>query len=244
MAPFNHFAPGVTRPICLRGEVNDGHVRRDVDTSPPCRSTPYQVLSTEYYGRHPRLRPLTSVPLTSALQVSLLEDLRWRGLVHQSTDQEQLAAWLAAGQRTLYCGFDPTSDSLHVGSLLPARCCGGFRSWPSADRARRRRDRHDRRPHGQKRRAEFAVAWNSSKKTSPASSGSSRGFLDFDGRSGALLLNNHDWMRGFSYLDFLRDMGKHFPVNVHAREGLGQGPPRARGRHQLHRVQLHAAASV
>src|SRR5438270_34065 len=41
-----------------------------------------------------------------------------------------------------------------------------------------------------------------------------RSLLDFEGPRGALLLNNHDWMRGFSYLDFLRDVGKHFPVNV------------------------------
>ena len=46
-------------------------------------------------------------------------DLTWRGLVHQSTHPEQLGGWLAGGRRTLYCGFDPTSDSLHVGSLLP-----------------------------------------------------------------------------------------------------------------------------
>src|SRR5438067_11249752 len=52
--------------------------------------------------------------------MDLFTDLTWRGLIHQSTDPQQLAAWLAGGQRTLYCGFDPTSDSLHVGSLLPA----------------------------------------------------------------------------------------------------------------------------
>ena len=51
--------------------------------------------------------------------MDLLSDLTWRGLVNQSTDLQQLAAWLTGGQRTLYCGFDPTSDSLHVGSLLP-----------------------------------------------------------------------------------------------------------------------------
>src|ERR1041385_3253795 len=52
--------------------------------------------------------------------MDLFSDLTWRGLIHQSTDSQQLAAWLAGGSRTLYCGFDPTSDSLHVGSLLPA----------------------------------------------------------------------------------------------------------------------------
>ena len=49
----------------------------------------------------------------------IFADLRWRGLVHQSTAPEQLAQWLNGGTRTLYAGFDPTADSLHVGSLLP-----------------------------------------------------------------------------------------------------------------------------
>src|SRR4029079_15925384 len=52
--------------------------------------------------------------------MDLLSDLTWRGLVNQTTHPAQLGGWLAGGQRTLYCGFDPTSDSLHVGSLLPA----------------------------------------------------------------------------------------------------------------------------
>src|SRR5256714_3479545 len=51
--------------------------------------------------------------------MDLFSDLIWRGLVNQTTHPEQLEPWLAAGQRTLYAGFDPTSDSLHVGSLLP-----------------------------------------------------------------------------------------------------------------------------
>ena len=48
----------------------------------------------------------------------LIADLRWRGLIHQTTD-EKLGEWLAAGQRTLYAGFDPTADSLHIGHMLP-----------------------------------------------------------------------------------------------------------------------------
>jgi tyrosyl-tRNA synthetase len=51
--------------------------------------------------------------------MSLLDDLRWRGLVHQTTDDDGLSAWLEREPRSVYCGFDPTADSLHVGSLLP-----------------------------------------------------------------------------------------------------------------------------
>ena len=50
--------------------------------------------------------------------MSLLDDLTWRGLIHQSTDEANLAGWLAAGSRTLYAGFDPTADSMHVGHLM------------------------------------------------------------------------------------------------------------------------------
>src|SRR5678810_82138 len=52
--------------------------------------------------------------------MDIVPDLTWRALIHQSTAPDHLPAWLASGSRTLYCGFDPTSDSLHVGSLLPA----------------------------------------------------------------------------------------------------------------------------
>src|SRR5690242_20888764 len=49
----------------------------------------------------------------------IFADLRWRGLIHQTTDDAFLPGWLKEGSRTLYAGFDPTADSLHVGSLLP-----------------------------------------------------------------------------------------------------------------------------
>src|SRR6476659_449639 len=49
----------------------------------------------------------------------LLDDLRWRNLVHQTTDDAGLSAWLAEKPRTVYAGFDPTADSLHIGHLLP-----------------------------------------------------------------------------------------------------------------------------
>src|SRR5262245_1099825 len=51
--------------------------------------------------------------------MELFEDLKWRGLVHQTTDDSGLPKWLAERPRTVYAGFDPTADSLHVGSLMP-----------------------------------------------------------------------------------------------------------------------------
>lgn len=145
----------------------------------------------------------------------ILADLRWRGLVHQSTAPEQLEQWLNGGVRTLYAGFDPTAESLHVGSLLPLM-------------ALRRFQRAGHQPIALVGGATGMIGDPSGKSeernlmsvdTLRANvAGLERQiaqFLDFDaGPTGARLVNNFDWMQGFSYLTFLRDVGKHFPVNV------------------------------
>jgi tyrosyl-tRNA synthetase len=146
--------------------------------------------------------------------MDLFSDLTWRGLVHQTTHPEQIGAWLAGGSRTLYAGFDPTSDSLHVGSLLPAIMLRRFQkaghrpialvggatgligdpSGKSEERNLLSVDQLQANVAGIERQL--------------------RGLLDFSGPQGAALLNNFDWMQRFSYLGFLRDVGKHFPVNM------------------------------
>jgi len=142
-------------------------------------------------------------------------ELAWRGLIHQTTDNAQLPAWLAAGRRTLYAGFDPTADSLHVGHLLgvmtlrrfqraghrPIALVGGATgligdpSGKSEERNLLSLEELGANVEGQRRQL--------------------AAFLDFEaGRQSALLVNNLDWMSRFAYLDFLRDVGKNFPVNV------------------------------
>ena len=146
--------------------------------------------------------------------MSIFSDLTWRGLIHKSTAPDHLPAWLASGSRTLYCGFDPTSDSLHVGSLLPALIL-------------RRFQKAGHRPIALVGGATGMIGDPSGKseernllsveqlRANVAGIGRQlEQFLDFSGSGGALLLNNFDWMGKFSYLDFLRDVGKHFPVNV------------------------------
>ena len=147
---------------------------------------------------------------------ALLEDLKWRGLIHQTTDDARLGPWLAERSRTVYAGFDPTADSLHVGSLHAADDAAAVSAGrASADRGGRRRDRHDRRSQRQERGAQPAVARSSSRATSPAwqrrCGGSS---TSTPAPHAALLVNNYDWTAPFSYLEFLRDVGKNFPVNV------------------------------
>ena len=145
----------------------------------------------------------------------MLEELRWRGLIHQVTDNDELTEWLATPARAVYAGFDPTADSLHVGSLMPLLMLRRFQRAghrpialvggatgmigdPSGKSQERNLLSPDDLAHnvaGIRRQMEH--------------------FLDFDaGPHSALLVNNLDWMGKFSFLDFLRDVGKHFPVNV------------------------------
>ena len=144
----------------------------------------------------------------------IFAELQWRGLIHQTTDDENLQKWLNDGPRTLYIGFDPTSDSLHVGSLLQLMTLRRFQqaghkaialvggatgmigdpSGKSDERTLLTPDVLAQNVNGMREQM--------------------KSFLDFDGTDGAMLVNNFDWMGEFSYLDFLRDIGKNFPVNV------------------------------
>ena len=141
-------------------------------------------------------------------------DLRWRGLIQQTTDEAQWPGWLMAAPRTLYAGFDPTADSLHVGHLMALMIL-------------RRFQRAGHRPIALVGGATGMIGDPSGKSEErnllsaevlranvAAMESQMRGFLDFDGPAAALLVNNFDWMSHFGYLEFLRDVGKHFPVNV------------------------------
>ena len=119
---------------------------------------------------------------------------------------------------------------------------------PSPDPARRGRHRPDRRPGRQVRRARSPLASSSSRPTSRRSGPSSGGFLDLSpaaGEAQGLLLDNSDWLCAYGFIDFLRDVGKHFTVNqMIAKESVKSRHRAARAGHLLHRVQLHAAAGL
>ena len=145
----------------------------------------------------------------------ILSELRWRELVHQTTDDANLQAWLNEKPRTIYVGFDPTSDSMHVGNLVAVMLL-------------RRFQQAGHRPLALVGGATGMIGDPSGKseernllnvevlRANVASMEKQlRRFLDFDcGPASALLVNNYDWMGRFGYLEFLRDIGKHFPVNV------------------------------
>ncbi|MEV5711551.1 tyrosine--tRNA ligase [Actinoallomurus sp. NPDC052274] len=142
----------------------------------------------------------------------ILDDLAWRGLITQSTDLDDLRAMLASGPVTLYCGFDPTAPSLHVGSLVQLltlrrfqqaghRTIGlvggatGLIGDPSGKSAERTLNSE-----------EVVAGWVERIRAQVSR------FLDLTGDRG-LIVSNLDWTGPMSAIEFLRDIGKHFPVN-------------------------------
>ena len=144
-----------------------------------------------------------------------LDELRWRGLVHQITDDSGLSDWLQRQARTLYAGFDPTADSLHVGSLLPLMLLRRFQRAghkPIAVVGGATGMIGD--PSGKSQERNLLSAERITENVEGLRSQMKR-FLDFEGGShSAELVNNFDWTGSWSYLEFLRDVGKNFPVNV------------------------------
>ncbi len=145
----------------------------------------------------------------------IFADLAWRGLIQQTTDDQHLPQWLNSGSRTLYIGFDPTAPSLHVGSLLPLLTLrrfqrAGHRPIPLVGGATGMIGD----PSGKSEERNL-MSVETLQANVEGLQQQMRQFLDFDcGQRSALLVNNFDWMRNFSFLDFLRDVGKNFPVNV------------------------------
>ena len=146
--------------------------------------------------------------------VNILDELNWRGLVADCTDTAELTKRLAA-PTTLYCGFDPTADSLHVGNLVPLLGAAPVSTArPSSHRPGRRRDRQHWRSQRQNRRAPAAHQGNPRPqhrqregRSSPSCSTSRRK------QNPARLSTTPPGPRRSAILDFLRDIGKHFSVN-------------------------------
>jgi tyrosyl-tRNA synthetase len=145
----------------------------------------------------------------------IVAELRWRGLIHQTTDDAGLPGWLSAASRTLYAGFDPTADSLHVGHFVPLMTLRRFQRAghrPIAVVGGATGMIGD--PSGKSEERNL-LSLDELRANVAGMERQMRSILDFDrGGSSAVLVNNYDWVSRFSYLDFLRDIGKNFPVNV------------------------------
>ncbi|GAB5406127.1 MAG: tyrosine--tRNA ligase [Aureliella sp.] len=143
----------------------------------------------------------------------ILEELQWRGLIHQHTDRDQLAKQLAE-PTSVYAGFDPTAPSLHCGSLLPLMALRRFQKAghkPIALVGGATGMIGD--PSGKSEERVLLSPDVLAENVDGIKQQMSR-VLDFDGPAAATLVNNFDWMEKWSYIDFLRDVGKNFPVNV------------------------------
>jgi tyrosyl-tRNA synthetase len=144
------------------------------------------------------------------VQSALLDDLRWRGLIAQVAAEERLAQLVAEGGATVYCGFDPTAPSLHVGHLVPLMTLGRYQRAgvrPIAVAGGGTGLIGD--PSGRTSERVLNDAGTVEEWTQRIR-GQMSGFLDFEG--GALLLNNLDWLSELSAIELLRDVGKHFPM--------------------------------
>lgn len=145
--------------------------------------------------------------------MTLYSELQWRGLVKQTTDAG-IEKFLNENKVTLYCGFDPTSDSLHIGSLLPLLTLRRFQ-----------KDGHrvialaggatgmigD--PSGKSQERNLLSSEQIKKNVDGIQEVIAK-FLDLDGSNPARVVNNGDWFEGIGFIEFLRDTGKHFSVNA------------------------------
>ena len=148
------------------------------------------------------------------MSTTILDELGWRGLIAQSTDIDALAAAEADGPMTVYAGFDPTAPSLHAGNLVPLLTLqrfqrGGHRPIVLAGGATGMIG--DPRDAGERtlNTTDTVAQW------SERIRGQLERFVDFDDSpTGAIVENNLNWTAELSAIDFLRDVGKHFSVNV------------------------------
>ncbi|HFG8788088.1 TPA: tyrosine--tRNA ligase [Staphylococcus argenteus] len=144
---------------------------------------------------------------------ALIEDLKWRGLIYQQTDEKGIEDLLNKEQVTLYCGADPTADSLHIGHLLPFLTLRRFQehghrpivligggtamigdpSGKSEERVLQTEDQVDKNIEGISKQM--------------------HNIFEFGTEQGAVLVNNRDWLGQISLISFLRDYGKHVGVN-------------------------------
>ncbi|MEW2379910.1 tyrosine--tRNA ligase [Micromonospora sp. NPDC047812] len=143
---------------------------------------------------------------------SLTDDLRWRGLIQDSTGLDELRALLDGGSAAYYVGFDPTAPSLHVGHLMqvatarrlqlaghrPLLLVGGATGQIGDPKESAERSLNP---------PEVVAGWVARIRDQLAP------FVSYEGENAAQLVNNLDWTGEMSVVEFLRDVGKHFPVN-------------------------------
>jgi tyrosyl-tRNA synthetase len=159
------------------------------------------------------MRRKTFFKIKGGLLMELLKDLAWRGITYQQTDEEGLKSVLEKESISIYCGIDPTADSMHIGHLLPFLTLRRFQN-------------HGHRPlvlvggatgligdpsgknEERKLQTVEAIQHNAASIKTQLES-----IFDFEGENGAIMVNNYDWIGSMDVVTFLRDFGKHVGVN-------------------------------
>ena len=145
--------------------------------------------------------------------MNIIDELTWRDLINQSTDLDALREATDGTSITLYCGFDPTGPSLHAGHLVPLLMLRRFQQAghrPIVLAGGATGMIGDPRDVGERsmNSVDTVADW------SERISGQLSRFVSFEGDNAALLLNNNDWTKDLTAISFLRDIGKHFPLNT------------------------------
>src|ERR1044071_4380032 len=146
--------------------------------------------------------------------MNILQELQWRGLIADCTDPQELAKRLGAGPVTLYAGFDPTADSLHVGNLVPLLALRRFQLFGHHSLALAGGATGSvGDPSGKTEERQLLTKEVLDANITKVKQQLKR-LLDFEApKNPARLLDNATWTTPVSYLEFLRDIGKHFSVN-------------------------------
>ena len=165
--------------------------------------------------------------------MNLFDDLQWRGLIQDTTDVAEIERLLNGEPMTFYVGFDPTAPSLHIGHLVqvltarrlqlaghrPLLLVGGATGMIGDPRESAERALHS---------TDVVAGWVDKIRTQVAP------FVTYDGPTAATLVNNLDWTGSVNVLDFLRDVGKHFPINrMLAREVVDRKSTRLNSSHRI-----------
>ena len=145
--------------------------------------------------------------------MNLYEILKDRNLLYQTTDEESLKELLTNGKVTVYCGTDPTADSLHIGHCVPCTILRRFQQaghkvlilvGGATAAIGDPTGKTDMRPMLSKEQLQHNIEGIKRAYST---------FLDFDGDNPAVIVNNADWFQGYDYVNFMRDVGVHFNVN-------------------------------
>ncbi len=146
--------------------------------------------------------------------MNIFDELKWRGLIHQVSDEDKVREYLSTPGATMYCGFDPTAESLHIGNLVPLLClvrmkrAGHNPLYLMGGATGRIGD-----PSGKDKERELSNTDVMEARLEKIKS-QVRRFVERNTNERPDIVNNYDWVKDMTAIDLLRDVGKHFTINT------------------------------